>query len=290
MSRTLQQALAVCPEEVRRAVETLPEKQVLEELRFRVGRPVSYLARGRMGSLSCGTVTAAMLEDLVARGTGQAVYAADKTLKQGFLPLPGGHRLGICGMGVYKQGVLTGLREFSSANLRIARAVPGAADGIMGLLWTQPYSVLLLGPPGRGKTTLLRDLICQASQRFGWRICVVDERMELGAALGGVAQFDLGPQTDLLSGVEKAEGISMVQRTMNPQWIAVDEITQEADVEAICRASYTGVAFFATAHAACRAELARRPVYRALLASGVFENLVTILPDRKLHWERLGAE
>ena len=134
----------------------------------------------------------------------------------------------------------------------------------------------------RGKTTLLRDLIRQLSDRFGWRICVVDERLELAACASGVPQFRLGARTDVLSGAPKAAGIELLLRTMNPEWIAVDEITAEADIAA----EGCGVRFLATAHAADRRELESRPLYRALLQDGFFRMAAFLLPDRSVRIER----
>lgn len=108
-------------------------------------------------------------------------YAMQEMTRCGFVTLPGGHRLGICGTAVVQNGTITALREPSSLNLRIARQPDGIADRLRDALWARPQSVLLCGAPGSGKTTLLRDLIRQLSDRFGWRICVVDERLELAA-------------------------------------------------------------------------------------------------------------
>ena len=168
----------------------------------------------------------------------------------------------------------------------IARQPDGVADRLRDALWARPQSVLLCGAPGSGKTTLLRDLIRQLSDRFGWRICVVDERLELAACASGVPQFRLGARTDVLSGAPKAAGIELLLRTMNPEWIAVDEITAEADIAAIRRASYCGVRFLATAHAADRRELESRPLYRALLEDGFFRMAAFLLPDRSVRIER----
>ena len=128
--------------------------------------------------------------------------------------------------------------------------------------------------------------IRDSSDRFGWRICVVDERLELAACASGVPQFRLGAHTDVLSGAPKAAGIELLLRTMNPEWIAVDEITAEADIAAIRRASYCGVRFLATAHAADRRELESRPLYRALLQDGFFRMAAFLLPDRSVRIER----
>ena len=114
----------------------------------------------------------------------------------------------------------------------------------------------------------------------------MDERLELAACASGVPQFRLGAHTDVLSGAPKAAGIELLLRTMNPEWIAVDEITAEADIAAIRRASYCGVRFLATAHAADRRELESRPLYRALLEDGFFRMAAFLLPDRSVRIER----
>lgn len=279
------QAMRVCPKRIRAALERFPRLSEVEEIRLRVGRAVTVNARGRETSVGAEKVTLQDLQEILEHATGQAVYAAREMLKSGFLTVEGGHRLGLCGTAVYRNGELFTLRDLSSVDIRVARQIFGAADGCADFLWTHPRSTLIVGAPGRGKTTLLRDLIRQCSDRFGWRIGVADERMELAACVAGVPQFDLGAHSDILSGVRKEEAIEMLTRSMNPQWIAVDEITAAQDIEAIRRASYCGVRFFATAHAATLAELEQRPLYRMLLESGTFENTVVIGENRTLQMQ-----
>ena len=289
MTKELRQALSVCPDAFTRKILALPEQtqRNLEELRLRVGQRGSLLVHGKEILLDGAEVDKHCFEYVLAKATGQAVYSAQEMLKHCFLTILGGHRLGICGRAVYRDGELFSVREISSMNLRIARQFLGIADRCTDFLWTRPFSALIIGPPGRGKTTLLRDLIRQLSNRFGWRICVADERLELAACHNGVPQFDIGIHTDVLSGATKAESIDILLRTMNPQWIALDEITSETDVQAILRASYCGVRFLATAHAWNREELKARPVYQELLRSGVFQNLLILRPDRQVAVERM---
>lgn len=280
----IRQALNCCPEAVKRKIFQLPrgELKLLEEIRFRNGQPLCYLANGREKEISGIRTDAPLLQFILDHATEHSAYAAGEMLKNGFLTLTGGHRLGLCGRGVYKENSLSSIRDISSVNLRIAREIRGAADEAAGYLWTHPFSTLILGPPGRGKTTLLRDLIRQLSDRFFWRISVSDERFEIASCVNGMPQFSLGAHIDVLSGIRKSEAINILLRTMSPQWIALDEITAASDVEEICRASYCGVKFLATAHVSCPEELKTRPVYRELLESRVFRNLVFIREDRSL--------
>lgn len=288
MQKEIRQAIAACPPELQRAVEALPEtsQQRMEELRLRIGREATVTIGEREAPLAV-TVKSEWVETILASATGHAVYSAQEMMKNGFVTLRGGHRLGICGTAVYQNGTMSTLKDISSLNLRIARELKGIGKRAADWLWTRPRSTLIIGPPGRGKTTLLRDLIFQLSQRFSHRVCVADERMELAAAVDGVPQFDLGSKTDVLSGVKKARAVEMLLRTMNPQWIALDEITSEEDVTAMVRASYCGVHFLATAHAEMPSELRHRPVYRSMVEAGVFENLIVILPNRTLQLERM---
>lgn len=276
------EALAVCPQEVCAAVERLAARERMEEIRFRAGREIAVSCGEKETALRGLTANSVMLNDILAKATGQALYAAQDMLKNGFVTIPGGHRLGVCGTGVYRDGMVQTLREVSSLNLRVARQVRGAANEAADYLWTHPVSTLVLGAPGSGKTTLLRDLVRQCSDRFGWPMCVADERMELAACRSGAAQFDLGAHTDVLSGIAKGTAIEMLLRSMNPRWIAVDEISAEADVEALVRASYCGVRFLATVHAASFEELDKRPVYRRLLQSQTFETLILLGVGRRL--------
>ena len=202
----------------------------------------------------------------------------------------GGFRVGLCGSAVVKDGEVTNLKQIASAVIRISREQKGIAQAVAPRLFRDGrfVSTLLLSPPGGGKTTLLRDLVRQLSQGEGvppQRITLIDEREEIAVMYRGQPQMDVGPRTDVLSGCPKALAIPMPLRAMNPQIIAVDEITVREDLRAISQAAGCGVALLATIHAANVEELQAKPLYQELLAGRVFRQVVLIRtgPEGRLY-------
>ena len=157
----------------------------------------------------------------------------------------------------------------------------GAAEGLLPRLCRggRLTDTLILAPPGLGKTTLLRDLIRQVSDGTDCeplRVALADERGEVAALYQGLPQLDVGAHTDVLDGCPKAQGLMLLLRAMNPQVLAVDEITAPEDVAALCAAAGCGVTVLATAHGENREDLLRRAVYAPLWERGLFRRLVTI--------------
>jgi len=271
-------AAAVLPLRLRKAALSLPEGQraLVEEFRLRAGQPMTVLLPEREVPLEV-TVEPVELETLCDLATEFSRYAAAETLREGYLSVRGGFRVGLCGTAVMKDGVNTNLKQFSSAVVRIAREQKGIAEGLVPELFRegQFQNTLLLSPPGGGKTTLLRDIVRCLSER-GERIGLVDERGEVAVMYRGEPQMDVGPRTDVLDACPKALGIPILLRAMNPRIIAVDEITAREDLKAMMQAVGCGVGLLATIHAADVSELMERPLYRTLLEERVFRLVVCI--------------
>ncbi len=267
--------MSVLPPELRRETDRLgPEN--LQEIRCRLGKKVELVTA--QGSQFLPQKAEEGTLRFILNAASQYSPWAQQTLAEGYLTAPGGHRVGTCGDCVIREGVMTGIRSLRSLCIRVAKDFPDISAG----LWPARGSILIIGPPGSGKTTLLRDLICHIGQSEP--VSVVDERGEL-FPLG--AGFERADRLDILTGCSKPHGIFTALKTMGPRWIAVDEITAGADLEAILEAGSCGVRVAATAHAAGKQDLDQRSLYRPLLDRGIFETLVVLGRDKSWRKERL---
>lgn len=265
--------------------EIAPE---IEEYRMRVGKPLSFVRSGREYPLSGELVSESDLLRTLEKATGASLHTAAPAMARGYLCVRG-VRIGLCGEMQWVDGAPKGFHSYSSLALRVPHECRGICDETMRTLYANGFlNTLILSPPGGGKTTALREMIRCLSDR-GTRLCVCDERGELAASEGAIPGFDLGRHTDILSACPKAEAAMMLLRGMNPQIIAMDEITQREDLLAVQEIVGCGVGLLATAHAASIDDLQRRPLYRKLLALGAFQAalVISIHGDRREYSGRL---
>ena len=184
-------AAAILPSRLRRIAMEQPEevKEHAEEFRLRAGRCMSVLLPAGERSLEI-IVTVEELETLCDIAAEFSRYASIETLRQGFLPVRGGFRVGLCGAAVMKDGQVTNLKQISSAVIRISREQKGIGAAVVPRLFRGEHfaSTLLLSPPGGGKTTLLRDLVrlmSRGEQVPPQRIALIDERDEIAVMYRG---------------------------------------------------------------------------------------------------------
>ena len=289
--------LAFLPAAVATSLAALPleVKAALEEIRLRRERPLQVRWGAGEGWVQAGgTLTAVPnlayivsendLSQTIQALTRSSLYALEEELRSGYITVRGGHRVGLVGEAVVRQGEVQTLKYFAGLNLRLARSIPGCARELMPYLLEQgrPLNTLILSPPRCGKTTLLRDIIRLFSNGIGElkfpgvNVGVVDERSEIAGCWLGVPQLDVGPRTDVLDRCPKAAGMLMLLRSMGPEVIATDEIGRPEELAALQDILNAGVTILASVHAGSLEELKHRPGWRPLLERGFWQRLIIL--------------
>ncbi len=262
------------------------KKGQVREIRLRAGKPLAvnlvsadWLFQND-GSLAAAQTSQSLIvtkdevNECFKKLCGYSVYSHQNEIASGFITVKNGHRAGVCGTAVVEEGKITGLRDISSVNIRVAREINGAADEIFNRVLSQGLCGLLIcGVPASGKTTVLRDLARQLSIN-NTRVAIVDERGELAATHCGQAENNLGPRCDVLDGYPKGEGLMIAVKCLAPDVIICDEIGSEEEAKAIQTGLNCGVCVVASAHAADIEELRHKKQIMRLIALGAFPNIV----------------
>ncbi len=262
------------------------QEENIQEIVLRSGRPVCvYIKSREMFLTQNGCLTDSIdsqplviayqkdITDCFNVSCGYSVYSHLNEIKAGFLTLNGGHRIGISGTAVVSNDSIVNIRDISTISIRFAREIVGCGEPIAAKLSLSREGLLLCGSPCSGKTTVLRDVARLMSEKYRYRVTVVDSRGEIGGTVDGIQQMDLG-MCDVMNGYPRADGIEQAVRVLSPQYVVCDELGSDADVKAIVSGVNSGVRFISTIHASSKEELLSRNNAVALLRTKAFENIV----------------
>ncbi|MBE5780590.1 MAG: stage III sporulation protein AA [Clostridiales bacterium] len=295
MTKLPDEILALLPNELSEVFSRCENRVIsqITEIRLRANKPVMVtLSGGDLFLLKDGTFSTVPrgayltgpdeVERLFSTLSSHSLYAHEEELKEGYLTLPHGHRVGFAGRFVAEEGRIRSFAGCASINIRLAKQIKGCADGVMPYLTRdgRVLSTLIISPPMLGKTTLLRDMARQISDGIfgagGKRVCIVDERCEIAACEKGVPQLDVGLRTDVLDGCPKSIGIMMALRTLSPQVLITDELGGKPDADAVLEAIHCGVKVIATVHGNHMEDVNKRGSIAKLMEEGAFSRYIVL--------------
>lgn len=290
----------IFPDNLRSIIGGLGESRLdkLEEIRLRAGKPLALnMSDGYFFAVYPGlrltknaseayVVTQKDLAGTLTLVSEYSPYAFEEEIKKGFITVRGGHRVGICGKAVAENGEVKTLKNASSLNIRVSHQVIGCADGVMRYIVKNGVRhTLIVSPPRKGKTTLLRDIVRQLSDGVpklgfcGVDVAVVDERSEIAGTFMGMPQNDIGLRTDVLDCCPKAVGMKMLLRSMSPVVVAVDEIGGKDDIQAIEEILNAGITFICTVHGSGTDDVKMKPLLAELIEKRLFKTVIVLAGD-----------
>ena len=264
-------------------------KEQIYDIRIKIGKPI--LVYSKYGENIVNYVpTKEDMKSLIQKISNYSLYAYEEDIRQGFITIKGGHRIGIAGECVMEKGEVKTIRNISSINIRVCSEVIGCSDKLIKYIYSQKenriFNTIIISPPKCGKTTILRDIARNISNGmnsiglYGRKVAVIDERSEIGACHFGIPQNDLGMRTDILDNCLKKEGMIMAIRSLSPEILICDEIGTKGDVEALLMAFNSGVNIITSIHGFTIEDLYKRKVFNELLDNGIIERAI-VLSSRK---------
>ncbi|SDB99892.1 stage III sporulation protein AA [Pelagirhabdus alkalitolerans] len=259
----------------------------IEEIRIRLNQPIEFVLNNQDYVTHGSSIQPAHCQYIFTRISGYSTYRLAEELKQGYITVKGGHRIGIVGQVVINNSQIEHLQNISSFNIRIAKESIGISESIIHHLRdnNRYFNTLLIGPPQSGKTTLLRDIaryIGSGSNKHpAQKVLIIDERSEIAGCVDGAPQFNLGRRTDVLDHCPKYEGMMLAIRSMSPDVLIVDEIGSALDLEAIQDCLKAGVTVFCSAHSDDLEQLKKRKNFQSIIDSNLFSRYVVINTNRR---------
>lgn len=277
--------LNLLPDRIKKkAAVIINNSGILQEIRLRVNEYAVLVSNNIEHILSGDNeiIKESDIRECFKRVSEYSAYAYEEEIKNGYITIKGGHRVGIAGKVVVEDGHIKTVRHVAYINIRISKQIKGCSDRIIKYIYAEGriHNTLIISPPGGGKTTLLRDIVRNVSSGYGdikgVNVGVVDERSEICACYRGAAQNDMGPRTDVLDACPKAEGIVRLIRSMSPRVIAVDEIGTCDDMSAVEYAMVSGCSVIATIHGQGMEDICNNRLIRTSIEQNRFKRFVVM--------------
>ncbi|WP_084764472.1 stage III sporulation protein AA [Clostridium massiliamazoniense] len=255
----------------------------IEEIRIAIGKPIIVLKNNKE-IIKNYRVTAEDMKSIIQRVSNYSIYAFEEEIKQGYITIEGGHRIGISGQCVIENGAVKTIKHIGSINIRVAREVIGCSNKLMKEIidGNRINNTIIISPPKCGKTTLLRDITRNISNGYaplkfeGKRTTVIDERSEIASCYRGIPQMNVGIRTDIYDNCIKSQGIIMAIRTMAPEVVVCDEIGTNKDIEALIMAYNSGVNVIVTIHGNEVEDIYKRPVFKDILDNKMIKKIIVL--------------
>lgn len=277
------EVLDVLPVHIANIIKGIRAQDKIQEIRMKVNKPL-ILQVGNDEIITGYTVLMQDIKEVLKHISNYSIYAFEEEIKQGYLTISGGHRVGICGSCIIENNKVKTIKSLGSLNIRVCHEIVGCSNKVMPyiVINNQVFNTVIISPPRCGKTTLVRDIARNLSDGLenlgfkGKKVCVIDERSEISSSYNGIPQMNLGIRTDVLDNCPKAEGIMMAIRSMAPDVIVCDEIGTYKDMDSILMALNSGVKLITTIHGFGVEDLYNRPVFKEIMDNHIFKKAIIL--------------
>lgn len=268
--------IKIFPSPMIKFLEMYIKENKLQEIRVKIEKPLIINLANEEVVLNY-KVTREDIKYILQRISNYSLYAYEEEIKQGFITIKGGHRVGLAGECVMDGGKIKTIRNISSLNIRICREIKGCSKKVMKYIYdgNKVYNTLIISPPKCGKTTILRDIARNISS-CKKKLAIIDERSEIASSYLGVPQMDVGIRADVLDNCLKSEGMIMAIRSLSPEVIICDEIGTNKDIDALQIAFNSGVNIIVTLHGSSIDDFLKRNVFKELIENNIVQRVIVL--------------